>query len=79
MVINGEHELVGICESKIDGIVKKESSLNNNVQIKIVSNKLSENKLFVEVETSEINKNGFSKILMVFISLLSDKKNNINC
>ena len=79
MVINGEHELVGSYESKIDGIVKKESSLNNNSQIKIVSNKLSENKLFVEVETSEINKNGFIKILMVFISLLSDKKNNINC
>ena len=71
--------MVGSAESKIDAIIKKESSLNNNSQIKIVSNKLSENKLFVEVETSEINKNGFSKILMVFISLLSDKKNNINC
>lgn len=57
LVINGKHELVGSAESKIDAIVKKESAFKTNSQIKILTCKLSANQLFVEVETSEINKN----------------------
>ena len=70
LVINGKHELVGSSESKIDAIIKKESSLNNNSQIKIVSSKLSDNQLIVRVETSEINKN--SKINFALV-----KKKNL--